>query len=109
MMRTGGTEDFLRMMDETQFERYWLVIEPMTFRSAMIPLIAAEVSPNPTGSTPGSMLECDSCFGSDRSSHCTKGTNKQRRDIPGRRVMDVRSYVGVSSSIRACVRTCSFD
>ena len=51
MMRTGGTEDFLRMMDETQFERYWLVIEPMTFRSAMIPLIAAEVSPNPTGST----------------------------------------------------------
>ena len=47
MMRTGGTEDFLRMMDETQFERYWSVIEPMTFRSAMIPLIAAEVSPNP--------------------------------------------------------------
>ena len=51
MLRTGGTDEFLRMMDETQFERYWLVIKPMTFRSAMIPLIAAEVSPNPTGST----------------------------------------------------------
>jgi hypothetical protein len=40
----GGTEDFLRQMEATQFERYWRAIEPFTFRSVMLPLTADELT-----------------------------------------------------------------
>eukprot|EP00854_Cymbomonas_tetramitiformis_P004737 gene4737-5793_t len=39
----AGTEDFLRQMEQTQFERYWVAIQPFTFASAMVPMTAAEL------------------------------------------------------------------
>jgi hypothetical protein len=39
----GDTGDFLRMMEETQFEKYWQAIEPFTFRSSMSALTQSEV------------------------------------------------------------------
>lgn len=38
-----SSEDFHRMMEEAQFEKYWKAIEPYTFRSAMVPLTRDEV------------------------------------------------------------------
>jgi hypothetical protein len=38
-----GSDDFHRLMEEAQFEKYWTAIEPYTFRSAMVPLTREDV------------------------------------------------------------------